>query len=142
MRNVKEAVAKGHTLIVYYFKGEVGEGKVTWADVTAQSLLRDEVLKRQAQHRQDVLNSLSPAELHCLRGLGGSQKAEVAWLDKMGYQYEELDVSAFIDESANAPHTNDQGIELRITATAWRTKVNALLQLAKIAELKRGFLEA
>ena len=142
MKNVKEAVAKGHTLIVYYFSGEVGEGKITWADVTAQSLLRDGVLEKQAQHGQDFLASLSPAELHCLRGLGGSQKAEVAWLDKMGYKYKELDVSDFIDESANAPHTNDQGLELRLTATEWRTKVNALLQLAQIAELKKGFLEA
>ena len=28
-------------------------------------------------------------------GLGGSQKAEVAWLDAQGIMYEELDVSQF-----------------------------------------------
>ena len=28
-------------------------------------------------------------------GLGNSQKAEVAWLEEMGYDYEELDVRAF-----------------------------------------------
>jgi hypothetical protein len=29
------------------------------------------------------------------RGLGNSQKAEVAWLDKMGHVYEEMDVHDF-----------------------------------------------
>jgi hypothetical protein len=40
-----------------------------------------------AGHDRDFL------EAH--RGLGNSQKAEVAWLEKMGYDYEELDVSEF-----------------------------------------------
>jgi hypothetical protein len=29
-------------------------------------------------------------------GLGNSQKAEVAWLDEMGYKYEEVDVRDFV----------------------------------------------
>ena len=29
------------------------------------------------------------------KGLGNSQKCEVAWLERMGYAYEELDVRAF-----------------------------------------------
>jgi hypothetical protein len=29
------------------------------------------------------------------KGLGNSQKAEVAWLDMMGYEYEQLDVRDF-----------------------------------------------
>jgi hypothetical protein len=29
------------------------------------------------------------------KGLGNSQKAEVAWLEEMGYEYEELDVRDF-----------------------------------------------
>jgi hypothetical protein len=29
------------------------------------------------------------------RGLGNSQEAEVAWLEKMEYEYEEVDVRAF-----------------------------------------------
>ena len=29
------------------------------------------------------------------KGLGTSQKAEVAWLDRCGYDYEELDVRDF-----------------------------------------------
>jgi hypothetical protein len=34
------------------------------------------------------------------KGLGNSQKAEVAWLDKMGYKYDELDVRNFCGTSA------------------------------------------
>ena len=33
--------------------------------------------------------------LEAHKGLGNSQKAEVAWLEKMGYPYEELDVRDF-----------------------------------------------
>jgi hypothetical protein len=29
------------------------------------------------------------------KGLGNSQKAEVAWLEEMGYEYEEMDVRDF-----------------------------------------------
>ena len=42
--------------------------------------------------------SLSEADRRFLnghKGLGNSQKAEVAWLEKMGYPYEELDVRDF-----------------------------------------------
>jgi hypothetical protein len=30
------------------------------------------------------------------KGLGNSQKAEVAWLEEMGHEYEELDVRDFV----------------------------------------------
>jgi hypothetical protein len=33
-------------------------------------------------------------ERHIVSGLGGSQKAEVAWLDKHGILYKEVDVCA------------------------------------------------
>jgi hypothetical protein len=33
------------------------------------------------------------------RGLGNSQKAEVAWLEEMGYDYEEVDVRCFVSAS-------------------------------------------
>ena len=104
MRNVKAAVAEGHVLEVVYFAGEVGQGKVVWGNVTAESQLRDAVMAKRdrwAMIRGAVMGddeaafiaSLSAAERHCLCGLGGSQKAEVAWLDEMRYSYEELDVS-------------------------------------------------
>ena len=44
--NVEAAVAAGHRLVVYYFKGEVGQGKVPWEDVAEMSQLRDAVLKK------------------------------------------------------------------------------------------------
>ena len=34
------------------------------------------------------------------RGLGNSQKAEVAWLEEMGYDYEEVDVRCFVSASS------------------------------------------
>ena len=37
--------------------------------------------------------------LEASKGLGNSQKAEVAWLEKMGYRYEELDVRDFVEAS-------------------------------------------
>jgi hypothetical protein len=33
------------------------------------------------------------------KGLGNSQKAEVAWLEKMGYAYEELEVADFVAQT-------------------------------------------
>ena len=113
MANVRAAVAGGHRLVVFYFEGEVGDGKISWADVTAQSKLRDAVIqKRRAlmSHASEhaaaagaasdasaslpTALALTAAEQHCFRGLGGSQKAEVAWLDEMGYAYEEWEVTA------------------------------------------------
>jgi hypothetical protein len=50
------------------------------------------------EEKQLYLNSLPDGEsrfLESCKGLGNSQKAEVAWLDRMGYTYEELDVRAF-----------------------------------------------
>ena len=101
-------MAAGNVLVVCYFDGEVGQGKVKWEEVAAQSQLRDAVLaKKEAaekaasgalplprlQQQAAFVASLTAAERHCLVGLGGSQKAEVAWLDKMGYPYEEWDVT-------------------------------------------------
>jgi hypothetical protein len=34
------------------------------------------------------------------RGLGNSQKAEVAWLEEMGYDYEEVDVQYFLSATS------------------------------------------
>ena len=49
MKNVRDAVAAGHRLVVFFFEGQVGEGKISWADVTAQSQLRDAVLKKRGE---------------------------------------------------------------------------------------------
>jgi hypothetical protein len=43
--NVKEAhYVYKQDLVVYYFPGQVGQGKIKWADAAAQALLRDKVL--------------------------------------------------------------------------------------------------
>jgi hypothetical protein len=41
------------------------------------------------------LAGLAEEERHCVVGLGGSQKAEVAWLDRKQIPYEEIDVATF-----------------------------------------------
>ena len=51
-------------------------------------------------------------------GLGNSQKAEVAWLDRKGYEYVEVDVSKWLDEyhvpvsQEVTPKSHPQGCEL------------------------------
>ena len=112
---MQEAVAAGNVLVVCYFDGEVGQGKVKWEEVAAQSQLRDAVLaKKEAaekaasgalplprlQQQAAFVASLTAEERHCLVGLGGSQKAEVAWLDRCDYEYEELDVRDFASRLA------------------------------------------
>ena len=62
-------------LIVYFFGGEVGQGLVKWDD-------------------------LATAELWDGRGIGGSQKGEVAFLEKMGYKFDMRDVEDFLESFA------------------------------------------
>jgi len=66
--NVKTAVDLGHTLVVKYKREQVGQGKVAWESLPS------------LQHSADR------------PGLGGSQVGEVAYLDKMGFEYEEEEV--------------------------------------------------
>jgi hypothetical protein len=52
--------------------------------------------KKMSPDEEEAYQSgLSETERHCVSGLGGSQKAEVAWLDHHGIEYEELDVADF-----------------------------------------------
>ena len=51
--------------------------------------------KMSAEDEAKYVAGLSEKERHCVVGLGGSQKAEVAWLDAHGIPYEELDVGEF-----------------------------------------------
>ena len=74
--NVEIAVSRKQKLIVYFFPGQVDQGRVK---------------------RED----LPMAQLWDGMGLGGSQKGEVAYLDKMGYPYEMRDVSKFLGEYAS-----------------------------------------
>jgi hypothetical protein len=92
---------------VYYFPGQVGQGKVSWENLPKHALLRDKVLaawpkdeagwpkKLQPAEEAVYLAGLSEEERGTVVGLGGSQKAEVAWMDKHDIPYEELDVGEF-----------------------------------------------
>ena len=76
MGNGTYATEKKQKLQVVYFAGQRGEGKVEW-------------------------EQLPTADLWDGHGLGGSQKAEVAYLDKMrqkdpAWDYEEIDVARFL----------------------------------------------
>ena len=161
---MKAAVAEGHVLEVVYFAGEVGQGKVVWGNVTAESQLRDAVMAKRdrwAMIRGAVMGddeaafiaSLSAAERHCLCGLGGSQKAEVAWLDEMGYTYEELDVSTYSGSgggsggnrssslsSSSAAAVVSRSSPMHMTATEWLVKIRQLLKLIDALEQGKGFL--
>ena len=158
-------MAAGNVLVVCYFDGEVGQGKVKWEEVAAQSQLRDAVLaKKEAaekaasgalplprlQQQAAFVASLTAEERHCLVGLGGSQKAEVAWLDKMGYPYEEWDVTRCSSRSSSSSSSSSvtssrlRGssvpAHMQMTAGAWRQKTAALLAAAKALQTPRGFL--
>eukprot|EP00913_Durusdinium_trenchii_P025412 g23857.t1 len=73
-KNVEEAMRLGQKLHVFYFEGKVGRGKLAWPK------LCDSMAKEEA--RRDS-------------GLGASQTAEVAYLEKMGLEYEEHDITEF-----------------------------------------------
>ena len=73
-KNVDRAREQGQVLHVFYFKDSKGKGKMSWEQ------LCDEQAKREA--RKDS-------------GLGVSQTAEVAYLDKFGLSYEEHGIEEF-----------------------------------------------
>jgi hypothetical protein len=106
--NCYKARAYDQVFQVYYFPGQVGQGKVSWEDLPKHALLRNKVLsawpkddetggpkKLQPAEEAAYLAGLSEEERSTVVGLGGSQKAQVAWLDKHEIPYEELDVGEF-----------------------------------------------
>jgi hypothetical protein len=112
--NAKEAhYVYKQTLIVYYFPGQVGQGKIKWENAAAHALLRDKVLgnwpKDEAgwpktlskEDEAAYVGGLVAEERHAVSGLGGSQKAEVAWLDYHNIPYKEVDVLDFVEEDSD-----------------------------------------
>ncbi|CAE7335706.1 GIP [Symbiodinium sp. CCMP2592] len=73
-RNVQRAVELKQSLHVFYFEGRTGQGKLDWDQLPCQ----------EAKERVRLES-----------GLGASQTAEVAYLDKMGYAYVEHDIRNF-----------------------------------------------
>ena len=79
---VHEAVAKGQTLKVVYFPGQVGQGHVAWNELS--------------QPYVDLWDGV---------GCGGSQKGEIAYLDMMrkkspgkGWEYDGVDVISYLEK--------------------------------------------
>ena len=77
--NVELAVKRKQRLVAYFFEHQVGEGLDDWHDLC----------------RSDLWDG---------RGIGGSQKGELAFLKKMGYDFEMQDVADFLKKYA-APIT-------------------------------------
>jgi hypothetical protein len=92
--NVLQAVKLNHKLQVYFFAGAVGEGRVDWAHLREHGRLHDAILEgvSDQKERQHIVST----ELFPFDGLGQSQKAEVAWLEKQGYDFEMLDIGPFL----------------------------------------------
>ena len=73
-KNVHRAVELEQTLHVFYFEGMKGQGKMHW---------------------NQLCNEGAKEESRKCSGLGASQTAEVAYLDKMGFSYIEHDITEF-----------------------------------------------
>jgi hypothetical protein len=149
-----EAVARHQRLVVYYSPGEVGEGEVPWSELAAHSVLRDEVMKGvpkksdgwpkklTAKENEEYLAGLTPRHRHCMVGLGGSQKGEVAWLEKRrqetgcaGYAFDRVDVRELIVNQGVRPMAAPalmERLDLAWTPTLARS----------LAELRADTLEA
>lgn len=133
--NIDRAIALGATLVVFFFSGRTGKGKVQNFETAASEYMRrEEILGRKEEFEKSgaFLNATKAGlcklsqekgpdgsssysrEVHRLfmlwlpehdrafleqsEGLGNSQKAEVAWLDKMGYSYVEKEISSYIEK--------------------------------------------
>ena len=79
--NVDKAVELGQQLKVVYFPGQVGQGKVAWKDLP----------------KENLWNGI---------GCGGSQKCEIAYLDRIGLDYVEVDAIHLVR------HEFQRGIEV------------------------------
>merc|ERR1712151_586671 len=74
LQNIELAVQQGHTLIVFYFEGKVGNGELGWLE-----LANAEAVKLAKKNT----------------GLGASQTVEVAYLEHNGYAFVRRDISDF-----------------------------------------------
>jgi hypothetical protein len=113
-KNVMEAHFRGQVFQVFYFAGQVGQGEIKWKECAKQSLLRDRVMEKQPkdeagwpktmspEEEANFLETLSEEERHCMVGLGGSQKAEVAWMEANGIEFERHDVEKFFADMSDS----------------------------------------
>jgi hypothetical protein len=94
--NILHAVALDHKLQVYFFEGQNGVGKVSWGNLAEHGRLCDAILSGLSPEDQMKVRG---TQQYPFDGLGGSQKGEVAWLDKKGYTYESSCVGDFLHGS-------------------------------------------
>jgi hypothetical protein len=92
----------------------VGQGEIEWGDCAKSAHLRDRVIEKQpkdeagwpktmsADEEARFLETLSEEEQHCVVGLGGSQKAEVAWMEANGIAFERHDVEKFFADMSDS----------------------------------------
>jgi hypothetical protein len=118
--NVLKAHALKQRMVVFFFPKQVGAGKIAWDECAEHARLRDKVMadwpkdeagwpkQMSAEEEAEYREVLPERERVCIEGLGGSQKAEVAWLDKQGIPYDELDVGDFGRTFLNRLSTNQE----------------------------------
>lgn len=116
-RNIHDAHQQGQRLVVYYFPGEVGQGKVPWGQLAARG---------RASESDDLWDGV---------GLGGSQKAEVAYLDRFAYAYEEWDVSELYSPTEAAAEDGKGQCVARLRAACAAEQRRAALDSAEARDL-------
>jgi hypothetical protein len=94
--NIEQAVALEHRLQVYFFVGQNTVGKVPWGMLAEHGRLCDALLDGLTAEQQAQVRA---TQQYPFDGMGGSQKGEVAWLERKGYKYESLSVDRFLDDA-------------------------------------------
>jgi hypothetical protein len=94
--NVEVAVALDHKLQVYFFAGQNNEGEVPWSMLAEHGRLCEALLRGLSTEQQIQIRA---TQQYPFDGLGGSQKGEVAWLNRKGYAYESISVDNFLEDS-------------------------------------------
>jgi hypothetical protein len=119
---------------------QVGQGEIKWKECAKQSLLRDRVMEKlpkdeagwpktmSPEEEASFLETLSEEERHCMVGLGGSQKAEVAWMEANGIAFERLDVEVFFANNPSGATRANAGIGQKVAATSTKYVIESFGQ--------------
>jgi hypothetical protein len=80
------------------------------------------------EEEASFLETLSEEERHCMVGLGGSQKAEVAWMEANGIAFERLDVEVFFANNPSGATRANAGIGQKVAATSTKYVIESFGQ--------------
>ncbi|CAE7515206.1 unnamed protein product [Symbiodinium sp. CCMP2456] len=114
--NVDKAVECRQTLHVFFFENKVGCGKLAWEDLSHPAAL--------SEAKRD-------------NGLGNSQRAEVAYLDRCHVAYEEHDVREFYAfmsqrmKKKKVPRIGVTSKRTRVVSKAYHTRICSSLRLRR-----------